>query len=185
MASADGTRLTPDSMLQAGSVSKAVTDYAAHRLAAVGRLDLDADVNENLTSWQLPRVRGWQPAAHGHHGGEPVPGGWRNQPDVGAVGLWTTPSDMVRFARAVSRDQSVQMLDGHPVEPRMGTGVFPNFTSPCLVSSQSGFCRWHLIGGVCRAWPGPRSPSMPRTACAYPSTAATSTPGVPDNRHWE
>ena len=33
-ASPDGTPLTPDSMLQAGSVSKAVTAYAAHRLAA-------------------------------------------------------------------------------------------------------------------------------------------------------
>ena len=31
-------------------------------------------------------------AAWGYHGGEPVPGGWRNQPDTGAVGLWTTPS---------------------------------------------------------------------------------------------
>src|ERR1700750_3098306 len=38
-AAPDGTLLTPDSMLQAGSVSKAVTAYAAHRLAAEGRLD--------------------------------------------------------------------------------------------------------------------------------------------------
>ena len=91
VASADGTPLTPDSMFQAGSVSKAVTAYAAHRLAAEGRLDLDADVNEVLTSWRLPRVRGWQPAvsvrgllAHvagvssgwgdGSVRGEPVPG---------------------------------------------------------------------------------------------------------------
>jgi CubicO group peptidase (beta-lactamase class C family) len=51
-ASPDGTPLTPDSMLQAGSVSKAVTAYAAHRLAAEGRLDLDADVNDALTSWK-------------------------------------------------------------------------------------------------------------------------------------
>ena len=56
-ASPDGTPLTPDSMFQAGSVSKAVTAYAAHRLAAEGRLDLNADVNQILTSWQLPRVR--------------------------------------------------------------------------------------------------------------------------------
>jgi CubicO group peptidase (beta-lactamase class C family) len=231
-ASADGTPLTPDSVFQAGSVSKAVTAYAAHRLAAGGRLDLDADVNEALTSWRLPRVGEWQPAvtvrdllahvagvsgswgqgtardepvpglldvlagtasatpvvmdalpglawaysgggyqivaqvigeltglafadamaelvlgpagmtastfrqplpdsmepvaARGHHDGEPVPGGWRNQPDLGAVGLWTTPSDLVRFARAVHADEAVghSMLRGHPVEPRMGGGVF-------------------------------------------------------------
>ena len=78
-------------MFQAGSVSKAVTAYAAHRLAAEGRLDLNADVNEILTSWQLPRVREWRPGvtvrdllAHmagvsgtwgdGTARGEPVPG---------------------------------------------------------------------------------------------------------------
>jgi Beta-lactamase len=90
-ASPDGTPLTPDSMFQAGSVSKAVTAFAAHRLAAEGRLDLDADVNEILTSWQLPQVREWRPGvtvrdllAHmagvsgswgeGTARGEPVPG---------------------------------------------------------------------------------------------------------------
>lgn len=49
-------------MFQAGSVSKAVTACAAYRLAANGRLDLDADVNEVLTSWRLPRVGPWPPA---------------------------------------------------------------------------------------------------------------------------
>ena len=246
LASADGTPLTPDSMFQAGSVSKAVTAYAAHRLAAEGRLDLDADVNEILTSWTLPRVRQWQPAvsvrgllahvagvssgwgdgsargepvpglvevlagtattppvvlealpglawaysgggylivaqvicditglafdeamiemvlgpagmaastfrqplpgslepaaARGHRGGELIPGGWRNQPEVGAAGLWTTPSDLVRFARAVSTDQAVQMLQGHPVEPRMGSGVF-------LTDSERG-ARWWSHSGL-------------------------------------
>jgi CubicO group peptidase (beta-lactamase class C family) len=246
-ASPDGTLLTPDSMFQAGSVSKAVTAYAAHRLAAEGRLDLEADVNEILTSWQLPRVREWRPgvtvrdllahmagvsgswgegtargepvpglleilagsaaappvafealpgltwsysgggylvvaqvicdvtglafaeamaelvlepvgmtastfrqplpsslesaAASGHHGGEPVPGGWRNQPDTGAVGLWTTPSDLVRFARAVSADRSVEMLHPHPTEPRMGSGVF-------LATSDRGVRWWSHSGLV-------------------------------------
>jgi len=39
VASAGGPSLTPDSMLQAGSVSKAATACAAPRLAAEGRLD--------------------------------------------------------------------------------------------------------------------------------------------------
>ena len=246
-ASPDGTPLTPDSMFQAGSVSKAVTAYAAHRLAAEGRLDLNADVNQILTSWQLPRVREWRPrvtirellahmagvsgswdegtargepvpglleilagtaaappvvlealpgltwaysgggyliaaqvicdatgmafdeamtelvlepvgmtastfrqplpdslesaAACGYHGGEPVPGGWRNQPDIAAVGLWTTPSDLVRFARAVSADRSVEMLHPHPAEPRMGSGVF-------LATSDRGVRWWSHSGLV-------------------------------------
>lgn len=243
----EGTALTPDSMFQAGSVSKAVTAYAAHQLAAEGRLDLDADVSDALTSWRLPRVRQWQPAvsvrdllahvagvsgswgdgtargeavpgllevlegnassppvildalpglawgysgggylivaqvicditglafdeamtelvlgpagmtastfrqplparledvaARGHQGGKPVPGGWRNQPDLGAVGLWTTPSDLVRFARAVSAGQPAQMLRGHPVELRMGGGVF-------LAASEHGVHWWSHSGLV-------------------------------------
>jgi CubicO group peptidase (beta-lactamase class C family) len=258
-ASPDGTPLTPDSMFQAGSVSKALTAYAAHRLAAEGRLDLDADINEILTSWQLPQVRDWRPAvtvrdllahmagvtgswgegttrgepvpglleilagtaapptaptapgppvappvtiealpgltwsysgggylitaqvicdvtglafheamaelvlepvgmtastfrqplpsslepvaAWGHHDGEPVPGGWRNQPDVGAVGLWTTASDLVRFAREVSADRTVEMLRPHPAEPRMGSGVF-------LATSDRGVRWWSHSGLV-------------------------------------
>jgi CubicO group peptidase (beta-lactamase class C family) len=229
VASPDGAPLTPAAMFQAGSVSKAVTACAAYRLAADGCLDLDADVNDVLTSWRLPKVGPWQPAvsvrellahvagvsgtwgdglargepvpallevlvgsetappvvlealpgltwaysgggylivaqvicditglafdkamaelvlglagmtastfrqplptrlehtaASGHGGGTPVPGGWRNQPDLGAVGLWTTPTDLVRFARFVNATQS-EMLQGHPVEHRMGGGVF-------------------------------------------------------------
>jgi CubicO group peptidase (beta-lactamase class C family) len=247
MASADGAPLTPSSVLQAGSVSKAVTAYAAHRLAAEGQLDLDADVNTILRSWKVPRVGSWQPsvsvrgllahlagissgwgdgsargepvpslleilqgtpasppivvealpglgwsysgggyqvvaqvicdvtglrfdeamtglvlgpagmiastfrqplpaaleqaAARGHHGRAPVPGGWRNQPDVGATGLWSTPADLVRFARAVNADPSVQMLTGHPVEPRMGSGVF-------LATGQDGTRWWSHTGSV-------------------------------------
>jgi hypothetical protein len=233
-------------MFQAGSVSKAVTACAAYRLAAEGRLDLDADVNDVLTSWRLPRVGQWQPAisvrdllAHiagvsgiwgdgsargepvppllevlagsettppvvlealpgltwaysgggylivaqvvcditglafdeavaqlvlrpagmtastfrqplpgglertaacGHRAGVPVPGGWRNQPDLGAVGLWTTPSDLVRFARAINSGLP-GMLHGHPVEPRMGGGVF-------LTVSDNGDRWWSHTGLV-------------------------------------
>ena len=263
VASADGPALTPDSTFQAGSISKAVTAYAAHRLVAEGRLDLDADVNEVLTSWRLPRVRGWQPtvsvrgllahvagvssgwgegsvrgepvpgllevlagtaatppvvlealpglawaepwaaaisssprssatspgwrsmrrwrsgprpagmaastfrqplpgslehaAARGHRGGEPVPDGWRNQPDVGAVGLWTTLLDLVRFAGVVSSDRSVQMLQGHPVEPRMGSGVF-------LTAGET-----EPTGGPIAGWlPGTPACSPPPTASRWP-----------------
>lgn len=77
--------------------------------------------------------------ACGQHGREPVPGGWQNQPDIGAVGLWTTPMDLVRFAQAVNADQSVQMLHGHPVEPRMGNGVF-------LTGGRPGVRWWSTAG---------------------------------------
>ena len=77
----------------------------------------------------------------GHRGRRRIPGGWRNQPDIGAVGLWTTLGDLVRFARAVSTDRSVQMLQWHLVEPRMDSGVF-------LTSSQDGIRWWSHSGSV-------------------------------------
>jgi CubicO group peptidase (beta-lactamase class C family) len=44
----------PGMLFQAGSISKPVSALAALELAARGELDLDADVNDQLTSWQLP-----------------------------------------------------------------------------------------------------------------------------------
>jgi CubicO group peptidase (beta-lactamase class C family) len=44
----------PDPLFQAGSIAKPVTALAALELAARGQADLDRDVNEQLTSWQLP-----------------------------------------------------------------------------------------------------------------------------------
>lgn len=124
-------------------------------------------------------------AARGHHDREPVPGGWRNQPDLGAVGLWTTPSDLVRFARAVHADEAVchSMLRGHPVEPRMGGGVFLTVGDRGVRWwSHTGLgCRWRRMSGACREWPAPTSPSTLRTTCASPSTASTSKPDARQN----
>jgi CubicO group peptidase (beta-lactamase class C family) len=54
--SAGGLRAGP--LFQAGSVSKPVAALVALELAARGQADLDADVNDMLTSWQLPDGRG-------------------------------------------------------------------------------------------------------------------------------
>ena len=44
-------------LLQCGSISKAVAALAALRLVEQGVLDLDADVNDTLMSWQLPAAQ--------------------------------------------------------------------------------------------------------------------------------
>jgi CubicO group peptidase (beta-lactamase class C family) len=44
----------PDTLFQAGSISKPVTALAALELVACGELDLDDDVNGWLTGWQVP-----------------------------------------------------------------------------------------------------------------------------------
>ena len=52
---ADGARqVTPDTLFQAASMSKAVAATAALRLVEQGKLDLDEDVNSQLKSWKVP-----------------------------------------------------------------------------------------------------------------------------------
>jgi CubicO group peptidase (beta-lactamase class C family) len=59
--SGSGEPLTPETLLQAGSISKPVAALCALRLVASGRVGLDADVNEALVTWKVPANLGWQP----------------------------------------------------------------------------------------------------------------------------
>ncbi len=47
-------RATPQTLFEAGSISKSVTALATLYLAGKGTLDLDANVNDRLKSWRLP-----------------------------------------------------------------------------------------------------------------------------------
>ena len=49
-----GKPVTPETLFQAGSISKPVAATAVLRLVGQGKLSLDADVNTLLTSWKLP-----------------------------------------------------------------------------------------------------------------------------------
>jgi CubicO group peptidase (beta-lactamase class C family) len=79
----------PDRLFQAGSISKPVTALAALELAARGQADLDGDVNQQLTSWQLPGSPGVS-LRHllGHTAGTGVSffPGYRQGADVPALG---------------------------------------------------------------------------------------------------
>ncbi|MBM3137320.1 MAG: beta-lactamase family protein [Chloroflexi bacterium] len=46
--------VTPDTLFQAASISKPVTAMAALYFVEQGNLELDADVNDLLISWQVP-----------------------------------------------------------------------------------------------------------------------------------
>ncbi|HEX6685854.1 MAG TPA: serine hydrolase domain-containing protein [Candidatus Limnocylindrales bacterium] len=85
-------------------------------------------------SQQFPHQRP-QMIAPGHHaGGTPVPGGWRTIPEMAGAGLWSTPTDLVRFelelARAASgasdlldRDLAAQMLTPQLPDAPYGLGT--------------------------------------------------------------
>lgn len=49
-----GPSVTPDTLFQAGSISKPVASMAALRLVESGKIDLDTDINQYLKSWQVP-----------------------------------------------------------------------------------------------------------------------------------
>jgi CubicO group peptidase (beta-lactamase class C family) len=49
-----GPPVTPETLFQAGSISKPVSAIAALALVQAGQLDLDADVNTMLKSWKIP-----------------------------------------------------------------------------------------------------------------------------------
>jgi CubicO group peptidase (beta-lactamase class C family) len=51
---ASGKAVTPDTLFQAASISKAVTALGALRLTELGVLSLDADVNTVLKTWKVP-----------------------------------------------------------------------------------------------------------------------------------
>lgn len=54
LAQMGGAPLTTQSLFQAGSISKPVAAMAALRLVEEGKLSLDSDVNQSLTSWRIP-----------------------------------------------------------------------------------------------------------------------------------
>ena len=59
---------------------------------------------------------------------------------MAALGMWTTPSDLMRLARAVNARAAPEMLVGHAVEPRMGLGLFLN--------EETGHKWWSHSGSV-------------------------------------
>jgi CubicO group peptidase (beta-lactamase class C family) len=48
------TPVTPETLFQAGSVSKSVAAFGALHLVQEGKLSLDADVNTELRTWKVP-----------------------------------------------------------------------------------------------------------------------------------
>jgi CubicO group peptidase (beta-lactamase class C family) len=93
---------------QCGSISKPVFALAVMKLAETGTIDLDADVNDYLTSWRLPARDGWQPHVSlrqllSHTAGATVHG----FPGYPASGPWPTVSQILRGVPPANTQQIV------------------------------------------------------------------------------
>jgi CubicO group peptidase (beta-lactamase class C family) len=62
------------------------------------------------STYQQPLPEAWAPlAATGHlASGEKLPGKWHTYPEMAAAGLWTTPSDLARFAIEMQKAKAGQ-----------------------------------------------------------------------------
>jgi CubicO group peptidase (beta-lactamase class C family) len=97
----------------------------------------------------LPQAR-WGTAASGHRtGGAIVAGGWHVYPEQAAAGLWTTPSDLARFAVDILRARegqpgtllskaTVDQMLAPQVEPYIGLGLFLDGAGEQLRFQHSG-----------------------------------------------
>lgn len=118
-----GTPVGPETMFDAGSISKAVTALAALRMVEEGKLSLDAPINGYLRSWKLPENEhtAWKPVTlrHllSHTAGTSVSGFWGYLPDM--------PLPTLR-----------QILDGEA----------PSISGPIRVESVPGD-KWRYSGG--------------------------------------
>ncbi len=88
-------------------------------------------------------------AAAGHlSSGEPVAGGWHTYPEMAAAGLWTTPSDLGRFAMGVQaavRGKPDVLLSPSATELFV-VPEFGSFSLGLLVRSRNG-ARWFTHNG--------------------------------------
>ena len=69
-------------------------------------------------------------AATGHRsGGAPIPGGWHTYPEMAAAGLWSTASDLARFALGIIRawQGEAEAIISQEMARQMLTPILPTF----------------------------------------------------------
>jgi CubicO group peptidase (beta-lactamase class C family) len=112
----------------------AVEDAAGRPLAPLMQSGLlrAAGMRDSLYAQPLPPARARFAARAHDNEGAPVAGGWHIYPEQAAAGLWTTPTDLARFAlwviegasgRAAGAEQ--RFVAGRMLEPQQGLSPGP------------------------------------------------------------
>ena len=86
----------------------------------------------------------WSRATTGHRpGGEPVEGNWHTYPEMAAAGLWTTPSDLLKYVDQIQRARAGEeglILSRAMVDQVLTPGVGGHGLGPALI--QEGALRF-------------------------------------------
>lgn len=119
----DGPAVTPETIFQAGSISKPVAAMGTLHLVQEGKLSLDADVNTELRSWKLPASAA-------------LPGAVVTLRELLTHTAGMTVHGFPGYAAGEAVPSLTQVLDG--------TG--PANTKPIRIESAPG-SRWNYSGG--------------------------------------
>jgi CubicO group peptidase (beta-lactamase class C family) len=87
------------------------------------------EMKQSTYQQPLPINLGGQAACGHDENGEKIDGGWYNYPEMAAAGLWTTPSDLARFAIELQKSKAGMSNKVLSVETtnEMLSGQLPNF----------------------------------------------------------
>jgi CubicO group peptidase (beta-lactamase class C family) len=108
-----------------------VEDVTGREFPAAMRDLVLAKIGMNASTYEQPLPEGRRKLAATGHGtdGKPIPGRWHTYPEIAAAGLWTTPSDLARFAIELQnalRGESNRVLSAESVRV-MITPVADNY----------------------------------------------------------
>ena len=102
-------------------------------------------MNRSTFAQPLPQGRAGEAALAYGGDGKPVPGGYHAYPEMAAAGLWTTPSDLARWALAISA--AYQGESGSVLEPGTAVAMLtPGMGDWGLGLSVSGEGEWLEFG---------------------------------------
>jgi CubicO group peptidase (beta-lactamase class C family) len=118
-----GAPVTTETLFQAGSISKPVAAMAALHLVEQGRLSLDSDVNQALTSWKIP-------------------------PSAAAPGAMVTLRELLTHTAGLTVHGFPGYAAGAPIPTlvQILNGEKPANTDPILLEAVPG-SRWKYSGG--------------------------------------
>ena len=116
--------VTPETIFQAGSVSKPVFALSTMLLSQSGEINIDTDVNDYLQSWKVPKVGKWQPRI------------------TLRQLLSHTAGTNVHGFLGYSIDEEI------PTVPQLLSGQYPSNSSPIVVNTLPGLSYRYSGGGI-------------------------------------